>query len=157
MALSTGAKVAIAVVGGLLLVGGGTCAGVALWLNSNADDLQAKGKVVMQEGAAFGKGKPARACVDEGLRRLPNLDGIVAEATNKVFVESCLKTATLDAAFCAGVPPRDEIMQSATWAVSMCESLGKPGDQSCSRLVGAIQQRCTKPRDGDPVAPIAAP
>lgn len=148
MALSTGAKVAIAVVGVLVLVVGGTCAGVALWLNANADDLQAKGKVIMQEGAAFGRGKPARACVDEGLRRLPNLDGIMAEATNKVFVESCLKTATVDAAFCAGVPPRDEIMKSATWAVELCAALGKAGDQSCSRLVGAIQERCLKPRDG---------
>jgi hypothetical protein len=146
MAMSTGAKVAIAVVGGLVLLAGGTCGGIALWLNAHGDELQAKGKVVMQEGASFGKGKPARACVDEGLRRLPNLDGIMAEATNKVFVESCLKTATIDAAFCAGVPPRDEIMQSATWAVSTCASYGKPGDQSCSRLVGAIQERCLKPR-----------
>lgn len=154
MALSTGAKVAITVVAVLVLVIAGTCGGIALWINANADDLQAKGKAVMQEGAAFGSGKPAGACVDEGLRRLPNLDGIMAEATNKVFVESCLKTATLDAAFCAGVPPRDEIMKSATWAVDLCASLGKPGDQSCSRLVGAIQERCLKPRDGDPaVAP----
>lgn len=142
--MSTGAKVAIVVVIGLVLVVGGTCGGIAFWLNAHGDELQAKGKVVMQEGAAFGKDKPARACVDEGLRRLALLDGIMAEATNKVFVESCLKTATMDAQFCIGVPPRNEIMQSATWAVSTCAAYGKPGDQACSRLVGAIQERCLK-------------
>lgn len=153
MALSSGAKVAIAIVGGLFLLAGGTCAGVAVWLQANSEELKEKGKAVMREGASFGRGKPAQACIDEGVRRLPNLDGVVAEATNKVFVESCLKVAVLDTAFCANVPPRGEIMQSAMWALGVCANLGKAGDQPCTRLVGAIQERCMKPRTGDPAPP----
>lgn len=147
-ALSTGAKVAIGVVLGLVLIGGATCGGIFIWFQANADELRASGKATLREGASFGSGKDARACIDEGLRRLPaaQASGIVAEATNKVFVESCLKIAKVDDTFCVGVPPRDEIMQSATWAVQTCAAAGKPGDQACARLVGAIQERCLKRR-----------
>ena len=33
-----------------------------------------------------------------------------------------------------------------TYNVSTCASLGHEGNQACSRLVGAIQERCQKPR-----------
>ena len=145
MALSTGSKIAIGVVAAVLVAGFATCGGVYVWLQANGERLQEEGKAVMKEGGGFGMGKDAAACVTEAVRRLPTLDGIIAEATNKVFLESCLKTARVDAPFCEGVPPRNEIMQSATWAVARCEALGKGGDQACSRLVGAIQERCLAP------------
>lgn len=145
MALGTGCKIAIGVVVALLLASGATCGGFYLWLRNNGDRLRAEGMATMKAGAEFGQGKDASACVAEAVRRLATVDGIVAEAGNKVFLESCLKTARLDSAVCEGVPPRDEIIRSATWAIVRCEALGKGGDKPCTRLVGAIQERCLKP------------
>ena len=144
MAIATGSKVAFAVLGGVLVAGFAMCGGGYLWLQSNSDRLQEQGKAIAKEGGGFGLGKDAPACAAEAVRRLVTLDGVVAEATNKVFLESCLKTARVDAAFCQGVPPRNEILQSATWAIRRCEPLGRKNDSACSRLVGAIQARCLR-------------
>lgn len=144
MALSTPSKIALGAVVTLLVAAAATCGGAYLWLQSNSERLREEGKAVMREGGGFGIGKDAPACVSEAVRRLPTVEGILAEATNKVFLESCLKTARVDAAFCQDVPARDQIMQSATWALMRCGALGKPSDPACSRLVGAIQERCGK-------------
>ena len=138
----TGWKLPLVLLGAVLVAGFATCGGFYLWLQSNSERLQEEGKVIMKEGGRFGMGKEAPACLFEAVRRLASLDGIVAEASNKVFLESCLKTAKLSAPFCDDVPPRHEIIQSAAWALARCNALGKGEMKSCARLVGAVQERC---------------
>lgn len=120
-----------------------TCGGVAAWLYLNADRLSEQGKAAMRDGAHFGGGKQAPACVEEALRRLDQRElGILGEATNKVFLEACLDVAVLPPGFCDGVAPRDQIIASASWALRRCEEAGRANHQPCTRLVGAIQERC---------------
>lgn len=124
-----------------------TCGGVVAWFYGNSEALAEQGKAAMRDGAHFGGGKDANACVDEALRRLRELDlGFIGEATNKVFLEACLDVASRPAGFCDGVPPRDEILQSAGWLLARCEALGRPDDQPCTRLLGAVQESCLEKR-----------
>jgi len=134
-AIGCGAAIVLAVVA----VGGGWW-----WLQAHKDELMEKGSSAMHEGDEYGKGKDGNACVDEAVRRLSTTKGILNEATNKVFLESCLRTVTIPAGFCDGIPPRDEIMKSATWALSFCQTRSSTAElhQQCTRLVGAIQERC---------------
>lgn len=115
-----------------------------LWLQNNADTLAEQGKAAMRDGYDFGRGKQATACLDEALARLSDTSGLIAEATNKVWLASCFKSADIPPGFCDDVPPRSEIVQSATWAVGRCEKAGRK-DQPCTRLVGAVQERCLAP------------
>jgi hypothetical protein len=140
--VKTAVKIGLGVTAGLLLIVFGTCGAGYLWLQSNSEELREAGKAAVREGQAWGRGKTGADCVNEGLTRLASVSGVVAEATNKVFVEACLKVSHVDDAFCMGVPPRNEIMQSATWALERCAALGKADDPACTRLVGAIQERC---------------
>lgn len=141
--MTRGVKIALFVALGFVLVVLGTCGGVYAWFQANAERLAAEGKASMREGAHFGGGKEAPACVEEALRRLDQGDlGIVGEAKNKTFLEACLGVATRPAGFCDGIPPRDQIIASATWALDRCAALGRPQSQPCTRLVGAIQERC---------------
>jgi hypothetical protein len=130
--------VAVIVVGIAAAIGGGYW-----WVQKNAPRLQEEGKAAMKEGAHFGSGKPITACLDEALRRLTPETGIMDEAKNKQFFSACMKVADMTPDFCVGVPPRGEIMQTATWAVAKCNELGR-NDKECTRLVGAIQERCLK-------------
>ncbi|MBI1944162.1 MAG: hypothetical protein HYS27_00630 [Deltaproteobacteria bacterium] len=144
--MSRGTRIALFVGLGLVLLVVATCGGVYACFQMNADRLAEEGKAAMRDGAHFGGGQQAPACVDEALRRLDQGDlGIVGEATNKVFLEACLGVAARPAGFCDGIPPRDQLIASATWAVARCGQLGHPGSQPCSRLVGAIQERCLAP------------
>lgn len=132
---------------GAALVGG------FFWLQSHSEELAVQGKAALRAGHEFGRGKEAPACVDEALGRLGGSPGIVAEATNKVWLAACLKSARVPAGYCDDVPPRNEIMRSATWALERCAELGRE-DQPCTRLVGAIQERCLAAPD--PAAPSDA-
>ena len=136
-------KIVGIVVAVIVVLGGVTCGGAYLWFRQNSERLATEGKAAMDEGKNFGTGKSAQVCVDEALRRLTGDLGIIGEAQNKVFFESCLKVATLPEGFCKDIPPRSEIMRTATWAVARCASLSR-SDQPCTRLVGAIQERCQK-------------
>lgn len=141
--MSRGWRIAALVGAGLLLLVLGTCGGVYAWFQMNADRLAEQGKAAMRDGAHFGGGQQAPVCVAEALRRLTQGElGIVGEATNKVFLESCLDVAKRPTGFCDGVPPRDQIIASASWALARCEALGQGGSQPCTRLVGAIQENC---------------
>lgn len=129
------------VVGGFLLCGLGV-GGVVWWFDQNKGELKARGEAAMAEGKAFAEGKLAEECVTEALRRNQQDDGIVAGATHKMFLKACLSAAEVPEDFCASVPPRDEIMASATWALDACAERGLPGDQPCTRLVAAVQEHC---------------
>jgi hypothetical protein len=138
------AKVVLIVAALLLLALVGAGALGWFWLQNNSARLREEGKAAMQDGAHFGSGKSTRECVDEALRRLTPELGIIDEAKNKTFLTACLKVADLDRSLCNGVPPRKEIIETANWAVSFCNSHGRP-DQACTRLVGALQERCQSP------------
>ena len=141
--MKKGTRTALFVVVGACALLFATCGGIVAWLAANADRLTEQGKAAMHDGAHFGGGKQAPACVEEALRRLEQADlGIVGEATNKVFLEACLDVAARPPGFCDGVPPRDQILTSATWAMDRCAQGGRANSQPCTRLVGAIQEKC---------------
>ncbi len=144
--MKKGTRTALFIAAGALGVLLATCGGAAAWLYANSDRLAEQGKATMREGAHFGGGKDAPACVDEALRRLYASDlGIIGEATNKVFLEACLDVAKRPPGFCDGAPPRGEILKSADWLLERCQAAGHPNDQPCTRLLGAIQERCLEP------------
>lgn len=145
--MTRGTRIALALGLGVVLLGLALIGGVAAWLYGNSDRLAEEGKAAMHDGAHFGGGKEAPACVDEALRRLKEQDlGIIGEATNKVFLEACLDVTKRPAGFCDGVPPRDEILKSASWLLSRCEAAGRANDQPCTRLLGAVQESCLEVR-----------
>lgn len=119
-----------------LLIGG------FLYLQANRERLAADGSTLLREGAHFGSGRDAQACLDEALRRLEAASDILDEARNKAWLAACLKTAAVSTGFCGDIPPRQEIWASATWAAQRCEKAGRKGQQPCARLIGAVQERC---------------
>lgn len=135
-------KVVLGLVAALvvLCVGGGLV--FAGWLNANKDALKADGDRAKAEGDGFGRESDASACLNEGLRRLDQDRGIMKQAMNNIFVEHCLLVAERPDDFCKDVPPRGEIMTTATWAVEQCTARNHAGDQDCGRMMQAVQKAC---------------
>ena len=113
-----------------------------VWFNENKDKLKGVGERAKKEGAAFAYQHDANECVDEALRRLEGHRGLVEQAENKLFFKACLEKAARPPQFCDGVPPRSELMLTATWAVERCVEKGKPNDQDCARLMQGIVEAC---------------
>lgn len=124
----------------------GTCAAGTFWLTQNQDRIAQAGEVGRVEGSAFGVGKDAQACVDEGLRRSPPAKGVAdmisSAITQRMFVEGCLKSAVTSSGFCLGTPSSREVLKSATWAADRCKAIGKDGDPNCPQLMAAVQAHC---------------
>lgn len=135
-------KVVLVLLGVVVLSCGLSSAGAYWWFTENKDKLKGVGERAKTEGAAFAYEHDAEECVDEGLRRLQERSGIVDQAEHKLFLKACLEKATRPEAFCAGVPPRGELVQSATWAIDRCLAKGRPQDQDCARLMQAVADSC---------------
>lgn len=135
-------KIVLVLMGGVALLCGASSAAGYWWFNENKDKLKGVGERAKAEGAAFAYEHDSEECVDEGLRRLAEHSGIVDQAGHKLFLKACLEKAQRSPGFCAGVPPRSEIMASASWSVERCVAKGKPEDQSCARLMQAVQESC---------------
>lgn len=135
-------KVVLGILGVAMLLCVLSGAGAYYWFNENKEKLKGVGDRAKAEGSAFAYEHDANECVDEGLRRLSVRSGIVDQAEHKLFLKACLEKAKRPATFCAGVPARGELVQSATWAVERCVAKGRSGDQDCGRLMQAVAEAC---------------
>jgi hypothetical protein len=125
---------------GVLLLGL-AIGGFVWWLNANREEFRKDGLAAEAEGERYGLGKSSPACIDESLTRLER-SSFLQQALLSIFLKSCLHSAPRDPALCAGVPATSEMVRSAFWRNEICAAHGKPGDQACARLLGAIQDVC---------------
>ena len=114
------------------------------WVQSHAGELKARGDKIKAEAAAFGKEKAPDACVDETFARLDRCDGLICEATTKIFLSRCVAASNVPDGFCASIPNRGEIIDSAKWALAECARRGRGNDQRCTRIIGGLQDYCEK-------------
>ncbi len=132
-----------AILGGLGLLFALGVAGVAFWWHRNKTRLFEESKQAGSEGVQFATGRAQVDCVDEGLRRGKSCGaaGFLCEATNQIFMESCLEHAAPTPGFCDGVPPRDEIMSTSAWLLRECERRGDRS-QRCTRMLQRVPDAC---------------
>jgi hypothetical protein len=126
---------------GVLLLGL-SIGGLMWWLSSHRGELRAQGIEAEAQARRFAQGKNSTACIHEAIARLDSAKGFVEQAVVNVFFKTCLSSAERTAELCVDVPPTSELLGSATWRVQTCAALGKPSDNACGRLMGAIQEVC---------------
>ena len=114
----------------------------ARWIRSRGASLQQEGKAVAVQGEEFGRGKNAQACIDESLTRLRSAPGFIGEAKVKLFLQSCLRTATVDEETCRDVPATMSLIDTARWQMRECAKHGWANDQRCMRTISALQLTC---------------
>jgi hypothetical protein len=130
------------VVGGIVLVVGG----FAWWIHANKDRLAGMAREADTASTEFAASHDQDACVGEGLKKSEACDGIMCEASAKLFVERCIPKASPSPGFCDGVPSSGEIMKTVSWIQDECKKRGKPSDdQKCQRLMQAVPPACHKP------------
>lgn len=135
-------KVVLVVLAVGLMLCGVCSAGAYWWVDQNKEKLKGVGERAKAEGSAFAYEHDAEECVDEGLRRLKERSGIIDQAEHKLFLKACLEKAKRPETFCADVPPKGALVQSAAWAVGRCIAKGRPDDQDCGRLMQAVAEAC---------------
>ncbi|HKR67057.1 MAG TPA: hypothetical protein VJZ00_25245 [Thermoanaerobaculia bacterium] len=142
--MPTWAKVLIVLVVAAIL-----CGGVALyfgirWARREVRQLHNEGPSIVAEGNEFGRRKDGNACVAEGITRLNRCDGFICETKVRIFLNSCLQTATVAPEFCKDVPRVTEIMKTASWGPAECKRRGAKDMTRCARVLGAIQEYCSR-------------
>jgi hypothetical protein len=142
--MPTWAKVLLAIGCGAVLLLVVIGVGGYFFINSHKDEWIAGARKANDEGTAFAQGKNANDCIDESLARLRTSKGILGEARIRVFLKGCLEVAAPSPQMCEDVPPRSEIIKSATWALHECSQRGMSGSQPCSRVMQELQERCEK-------------
>jgi hypothetical protein len=149
--MSTTVKVILAIVGFLFLMVAGTCTAAYLWFDKNKERLKADMEKVVAEAETYGKAHEERECLTAALERVDGcpkgaVDGAMCNSTAGVFLDRCLGVARQSEGFCEGVPPQQEIMEGVTWAVGVCEGLGRGGQQPCGQLVTKVIPHCERRR-----------
>jgi len=114
------------------------------WIQTHAGELKAQGDRIKAEAAAFGRDKSPEACIDETFARLSRCNGIICEATTKIFLTRCVAASNVPEGFCASIPKRDQFIDSARWAIAECTRRGHSGDPRCTRVIAGLQDYCEK-------------
>lgn len=114
------------------------------WVTSKSGDWRADAEKVKTEATSFGRGKDPQACIDEAFTRLQKCDGILCEVQTKVFLTSCVTASNVPQRFCASIPPRDQFIASAQWALADCERRGHANDRACTQLIAGLQEYCER-------------
>jgi hypothetical protein len=116
----------------------------ARWFSANKDRLRVEADQVRAEGRTFGRASTSPGCVAAALDRYRNDRSLVGQIRTRVWLTGCLEGAPFDSAFCAGVPPREEIMRTVTWRLDQCSRHGLEGDADCAKLLTAVQEHCER-------------
>jgi len=135
--MPTWLKVLLIVFGVIVLVIGGLTAGIYVWWQNQGSALMSS----IGEGTTFGKDKDRAACVDETVARIKKEGGFTAAVKVQLFFEECLKAAKPVAGFCDDVPPKSEMLKSATWLEQINRKHGLNGTYEVG-LLAEIQKIC---------------
>jgi hypothetical protein len=112
------------------------------WVRANKDQLLAEGKALKTAGADYGRGKDARQCIDESLRRWAANRDFKGQVRVRLFAEGCMETAKPDPELCGSAPPPGEILASAKWANAECVRRGAADPPACSQLMLVAAKHC---------------
>jgi len=119
--------------------------GVVWFLNSKKDVWVAKGMDVRTQAAKFGQNVSEPKCVEEAMSRYRATPGIMGALEQRIWLGGCLEASVFESGFCQDVPPKSEVMRSATWNVSRCADLGFKGDSNCPNIITEVQTYCEGP------------
>jgi hypothetical protein len=121
--MPTWLKVTLIVIGSIILVVMVMGVGGYTWWKYNGETLMQDAQAADGEGRRFGAGKDSTACMEEGVRRTKGI-GFSGAVAARLFLESCLKAAKLEAGFCDGVPGPTEILKSVSWQAQLNQKYG---------------------------------
>jgi hypothetical protein len=107
-------------------------------LRRELNDLRNIGK----ESEKFGAKTNNEGCLQEAMSRHKHDKSITGRGSTQGFLTACLQASEPSPGFCEGVPPRNEIMKSANWALKKCADAGLQDDQGCQQIFGAVQTYC---------------
>ncbi|HEV7923469.1 MAG TPA: hypothetical protein VGR02_22015 [Thermoanaerobaculia bacterium] len=118
------------------------------WMSRNGGRLQAQMKQLTAQGSEYGRGKDVTDCMDESVR-LYRASGksFKGRFTTQIWMESCVRSATVTPAFCATAPRGSEIFKSAQWAVAECAKRGLANDRGCSNFMLVAPRACDMKRE----------
>jgi hypothetical protein len=140
--MGRGAKVVLIVIASVVALLVGFVVAGYFWFQKNRGRLLAEGQAAAAEGRAFAAGRSSAGCVGEALARLSRCSGLTCEIKHRLFLQGCLEAATPTPGECQGVPSGNEIFASARWALAECQARGHAGEQSCPRVLQAVQRHC---------------
>ena len=105
-------------------------------------EIARRGKDAREKGKELGKGRTAKECVAEGMRRVQECDGVVCNVIEQFFTEGCLSKVAADPAFCEGVPARTKGGTWSGWSLSRCARENVDPRRGCPRVLAALQDFC---------------
>jgi hypothetical protein len=134
--------IVLSVIGGLFLLGIIAVAGVVYWVYQNKDRWVQSAEHLVKEAREFGAKTNNAGCLEEALSRHKRDKSITGRISTQGFLTVCLQASEPSPGFCDGVPPRNEILKSANWALKKCADAGLQNDQGCQQIFGAVQAHC---------------
>jgi hypothetical protein len=134
--------IVLSIIGGLFLLGIIAAAGVVYWVYQNKDRWVQSAEKLVKEAREFGAKTNNGGCLEEALSRHKRDKSITGRISTQGFLTVCLQASEPSPGFCEGVPPQNEILKSANWALKKCADAGLQNDQGCQQIFGAVQSYC---------------
>ena len=115
---------------------------VALYVRAHGGEWMAQGEAMQAEGAKAGAALADTQCEAQALGNYAKDPGISGAISARVWMAGCFGAARATTELCTGVPPESEILRSAGWRVSRCETHGLGNDSNCANILAEVQKQC---------------
>src|SRR5262249_54819647 len=115
------------------------------WWKYNGQAMMQDAQAADGEGRRFGAGKDSTACVEEGVRRTKGI-GFSGAVAARLFLESCLKAAKLEAGFGGGGRGSPEFLNSVPGKVQLNQKSEPPPPLESAVLPQSIIAFCESRR-----------
>jgi len=135
---------AIAIAGVAII--GATLAGAWWWWQQNAERLKESARASYAEGRRAGAALTESGCLAAAFERHrdPQNQAFAESIRTNLILRGCLDVSRVEAAFCEGVPAKDNVVTLGAWAAQRCISLNF-ADSYCSQILTQVAKHCASP------------
>jgi hypothetical protein len=139
--------IVLSIIGGLFILGIIAVGGAVYWFYQNKGRLVQSAEQLVGEAKKFGVNTNNEGCLKEALARHKRDKSFTGQISTQGFLTVCLQASKPSPGFCDGVPPKNEILKSASWTLKKCADAGLQNDQGCQRIFSAVQTHCHRSND----------
>ena len=114
------------------------------WWNENAEQLTESAKGAYLEGQRAGSALDEPGCLAGAFAKHGDKENqtLLGTIRTSLFLRGCLDTSKPDPKFCAGVPPKDEVLALAAWSAQRCANQDLT-DSYCGHLMAQVSEYCS--------------
>src|SRR5262245_45467371 len=141
---ASSSKIVLIVIAAVFIIGGAGAGGAWWWWQHGSAEFKEGFNQAYFQGQERGAATDESACLSEAVSRLrsepePSMLQVIRD---NLELSGCLEASRAVVTFCDGVPPKDELLSTVSWATHACTSRNVDSSK-CGQTMKQVVDYCS--------------